>query len=75
MSENADPTPEEFVTSWLAKWGVEWPEKRAQQLVGDLRALYGWGAQDDGEDYGPGAEDVDDSPEYHAARNDGQGSQ
>lgn len=52
MSENADPTPEEFVTAWLAKWGVEWPEKRAQQLVGDLRALYGWGAQDDGSQEG-----------------------
>lgn len=27
--------------------------------------------QSDGTDYAPGAGDLDDSPEYHAARNDG----
>lgn len=35
------PTVEEFVASWLKKWGVDWPDKRSKQLVDDLRLLYG----------------------------------
>lgn len=38
---NETPTVEEFVAAWLKKWGVDWADERAKQLVDDLRLHYG----------------------------------